>query len=185
MTTPAPPEPESPHATQAWYLVHTKPRLEQVALANLERQGYECYLPTLRVERVVRRRATMAVEPLFARYLFIRLDSGGQGKSWLPIRSTLGVHQLVRFGPRPAKVADDLVDLLRQREQTLPVKGLFQSGQTVVIAAGPFAGLQAVYQSSDPQHRALILLELLGKAVTMTVDNGQLRAATGSTTWLE
>ena len=28
-----------------WYLIHTKPRQESVALENLERQGYQCYLP--------------------------------------------------------------------------------------------------------------------------------------------
>ena len=31
--------------TTAWYLIHTKPRQEHIALTNLERQGYTCYLP--------------------------------------------------------------------------------------------------------------------------------------------
>ena len=35
-----------------WYLVHTKPRQEGLALENLERQGYECYLPTLPSEKL-------------------------------------------------------------------------------------------------------------------------------------
>jgi hypothetical protein len=55
---PAPSPPSAPPTltvitspTTAWYLVHTKPRQEDVALANLERQGYECYLPQLRIER--------------------------------------------------------------------------------------------------------------------------------------
>ncbi|MBK8524690.1 MAG: hypothetical protein IPL58_11685 [Betaproteobacteria bacterium] len=29
-----------------WYLVHTKLGQERCALENLERQGYQCYLPT-------------------------------------------------------------------------------------------------------------------------------------------
>ncbi len=37
--------------TTAWYLIHTKPRQEHIALTNLERQGYTCYLPLLRVEK--------------------------------------------------------------------------------------------------------------------------------------
>jgi hypothetical protein len=96
--------------TTAWYLVHTKPRQEEVALANLERQGYECYLPQMRIERIRRRKAEVATEPMFPRYLFIRLDSSDQGKSRSPIRSTLGVSQLVHFGARAAKVDDALVD---------------------------------------------------------------------------
>ena len=108
-------------ATIAWHLVHTKPRQEQVALVNLQRQGYECYLPQLRVEKRSRSKVQAVTEPLFPRYLFIRLDSSDQGKSWAPVRSTLGVARLVRFGDRPAVVQDDLVALLRQREAAEPV----------------------------------------------------------------
>ena len=54
-----------------WYLVHTKPRQEVVALLNLERQGYECYLPLIRVERVRRHFAQIVTEAMFPRYRFI------------------------------------------------------------------------------------------------------------------
>ena len=164
-------------STLSWYLVHAKPRQEEVALANLQRQGYECYLPQMRIERVRRRKAEVATEPMFPRYLFIRLDSSDQGKSWSPIRSTLGVSQLVQFGARAAKVDDTLVDLLRQREQTLPTEAMFHSGDSVVIADGPFAGIDAIYQTVDAERRAFILLEILAKPVSMQIDTGRLRKA--------
>jgi transcriptional antiterminator RfaH len=163
--------------TNAWYLVHTKPRQEDVALANLQRQGYACYLPQMRIERIRRRKVEIATEPMFPRYLFIRLDSSDQGKSWSPIRSTLGVSQLVHFGARAAKVADSLVDLLRQRERTLPTEAMFHSGDSVVIADGPFAGIEAIYQTADAERRAFILLEILAKPVSMHIDAGRLRKA--------
>lgn len=163
--------------TTAWYLVHTKPRQEDVALANLERQGYECYLPQMRIERVRRRKAEIATEPMFPRYLFIRLDSSDQGKSWSPIRSTLGVSQLVHFGAQAAKVDDTLVDLLRQRERALPTEAMFHHGDSVVIADGPFAGIEAIYQTADAECRAFILLEILAKPVSMHIDAGRLRKA--------
>lgn len=163
--------------TTAWYLVHTKPRQEDLALANLERQGYQCYLPQMRIERVRRRKVEIATEPMFPRYLFIRLDSSDQGKSWSPIRSTLGVSQLVHFGARAAKVDDTLVDLLRQRERSLPTEAMFQSGDSVVITDGPFAGLEAIYQTADADRRAFILLEILSKPVPMQIDSGRLRKA--------
>ncbi len=164
-------------STLNWYLVHTKPRQEDVALANLERQGYECYLPQMRIERVRRRKAEVATEPIFPRYLFIRLDSSDQGKSWSPIRSTLGVSQLVHFGARAAKVDDSLVDLLRQRERALPTEPMFHNGDSVVIADGPFAGIEAIYQTADAERRAFILLEILAKPVSMHIDAGRLRKA--------
>ena len=178
------PSPNTPPAftvitspTMAWYLVHTKPRQEDIALANLERQGYECYLPQMSIERVRRRKAEVATEPMFPRYLFVRLDSSDQGKSWSPIRSTLGVSQLVHFGARAAKVDDTLVDLLHQRERTLPTEAMFQTGDAVVIADGPFAGIEAIYQTADAERRAFILLEILAKPVSMQIDTGRLRKA--------
>lgn len=164
-------------STLSWYLVHTKPRQEDIALANLERQGYECYLPQMRIERIRRRKAEVATEPMFPRYLFIRLDSSDQGKSWSPIRSTLGVSQLVHFGARAAKVDDTLVDLLRQRERGLPTEAMFHSGDSVVITDGPFAGIEAIYQTADAERRAFILLEILAKPVSMQIDTGRLRKA--------
>lgn len=164
-------------STVSWYLVHTKPRQEDIALANLQRQGYECYLPQMRIERVRRRRAEVATEPMFPRYLFVRLDSSDQGKSWSPIRSTLGVSQLVHFGARAAKVDDTLVDLLRQRERAIPTEAMFHSGDSVVITDGPFAGIEAIYQSADAERRAFILLEILAKPVSMHIDAGRLRKA--------
>ncbi len=164
-------------STLSWYLVHTKPRQEDIALANLERQGYECYLPQIRIERIRRRKVGVATEPMFPRYLFIRLDSSDQGKSWSPIRSTLGVSQLVHFGARAARVDDTLVDLLRQRERALPTEAMFHSGDSVVIADGPFAGIEAIYQTADAERRAFILLEILAKPVSMHIDTGRLRKA--------
>jgi transcriptional antiterminator RfaH len=164
-------------STESWYLVHTKLRQEDVALANLQRQGYACYLPQMRIERIRRRKAEVATEPMFPRYLFIRLDSSDQGKSWSPIRSTLGVSQLVHFGARAAKVDDALVDLLRQREQAMPLDAMFHSGDSVIITDGPFAGIEAIYQMADADRRAFILLEILSKPVSMQIDTGRLRKA--------
>ena len=163
--------------TTAWYLVHTKPRQEEVALANLQRQGYACYLPQMRIERIRRRKAEVTTEPMFPRYLFIQLDSSDQGKSWSPIRSTLGVSQLVHFGARAAKVDDALVELLRQREQAMPLDAMFHSGDSVVVTDGPFVGIEAIYQTADADRRAFILLEILSKPVSMQIDAGRLRKA--------
>lgn len=168
-------EPDSHHSTESWYLVHTKPRQEDLALVNLERQGYMCYLPQIRIERVRRRRAAVVTEPMFPRYLFVRLDSSDQGKSWSPIRSTLGVSRLVRFGTRAATIDDVLIDWLRLREQAMPTQALFQSGDSVIITDGPFAGIEAIYQTEDAEQRALILLEILSKPVSMQIDAGRLR----------
>ena len=44
----------NPSTGTSWYLIHTKPRQELIALENLSRQDYECYMPTLAVEKLVK-----------------------------------------------------------------------------------------------------------------------------------
>lgn len=170
---------DSSPITLAWYLVHTKPRQEHIALTNLERQGYICYLPLMRIEKIRRRKAEVVCEPMFARYLFVYLDTSDNGPSWAPIHSTLGVSQLVRFGARPAKVDAQLVELLRSREQAQPTKQLFSPGDAVVITEGPFAGLEAAYQMTDAEQRAMVLLHILSKPVPVKIDAASLRKVGG------
>lgn len=161
--------------TLGWYLVHTKPRLEEVALTHLERQAFECYLPRMWVEKIRRGKASMANEPMFARYLFVRLDTSVHGQSWAPIRSTQGVSRLVRFGMLPAKVDAKLVDLLHSREQSLPAERLFTPGEQVQVTQGPFAGIEAIYQTTDAEHRSMILIAILSKTVSLKIDTAALR----------
>ena len=163
-----------------WYLIHTKPRQEQRALLNLERQGYVCYLPTIAVERLRGGAVTVLQEPLFSRYLFIELSSSQSGQSWAPIRSTQGVSRLVTFGSEPARVDAQLIDALRARSAQLqeqPAR-LFKAGDAVQVIDGPFAGLQAIYQMTDGERRAMVLIELLGKARPLRVAPSSLRKLT-------
>jgi transcriptional antiterminator RfaH len=162
-----------------WYLVHTKPRQELVAVRNLEVQGYVVYLPTLPCERLRQGLLTVVGEPLFPRYLFIHLDQGNSAKSWAPIRSTKGVSRLVSFGIEPARVHDSLIELLRAREssvQTEPER-LFKTGERVRLTEAPFAGIEGVYQMPDGESRVMVLIEILSKPVALRVKPAGLRKA--------
>jgi transcriptional antiterminator RfaH len=154
-----------------WYLIHTKPRQEKYALENLHRQGYQCYLPTLPSEKLCQGKLKVSDEPLFPRYLFIRLDQGGSTKSWAPIRSTKGVSRLVSFGIDPAKVDDGLIELLRMQEasaQSEPER-LFKPGERVCLTEMPFAGIEGIYQEADGERRIMVLIEILSKQVAVPV----------------
>ena len=160
----------------SWYLVLTKPRQERRALDNLFNQGYECWLPQLRVEKVRQRKLTVVDEPLFPRYLFIRLPPG---VNWSPVRSTLGVTTIVRFGGLPARVPPAVLEMLRAEEaarRETQVQPKFQRGQVVQILTGPFSGLHAVFDMSDGEARAMVLIELLSKQTQLPVPVAALRA---------
>lgn len=161
----------------SWYLVHTKARQEATALINLERQNYRCYMPMLHLEKIRRGKSVIVEEPMFPSYVFVQLDNSGNGQSWTPIRSTLGVRELVRFGGKSPKVDPDLIVALLEREhmQQAHPQALFAAGNKVVVMQGAFAGMEAIYQTADAERRSMILLNMLNKPVQMRIEPSLLR----------
>jgi transcriptional antiterminator RfaH len=146
-------------ASVAWYVIQTKPRQEFRAEENLRNQGFCCVLPTIFAEKIHRGRRVIATEPLFARYLFVQL--GCDTRNWGAIRNTRGVSRLVAFGGIPAKLPPGWID--NSQPQTTAPKRLFEAGQHVVVMQGAFSGLEGIYEMSDGEARAIVLLELLSK----------------------
>ncbi len=156
-----------------WYLIHAKPSSEPVAQANLERQGYEVYLP--RALQTIRRagRWHERIVPLFPRYLFLRLNEGRQALA--PVRSTVGVAGVVRFGCDYTVVPDRIVRDLRLREDAvsglhvLHAGPLLVPGSIVRIASGPFDGLDGVFERQAGADRVVVLLRVLGQNASVCV----------------
>lgn len=163
-----------------WYVVYTKPRQEVVAEENLERQRYEVYLPRIAQPRRRQGQWRQHIEPLFPRYLFVRLGLGCDHTS--PIRYTTGVSNLVRFADELAVVDDQIVESLRRRADYatgfhFPKDPVFTQGDRVVMDDGPFAGVEAIFQAETDSERVVILLNLLGRKNYISVDGGRLRRA--------
>ena len=117
-----------------WLLAYTKPRQETLADENLRRQGFEVICPQLRVQKLRRRKWIWVEEPLFPRYLFV---GAADQQSWAPVRSTVGVADLVRFGGQVAEVPEDLVATLGQASlEPRQNRPLFEQGQKVRIVTG-------------------------------------------------
>lgn len=168
---------ETNNTETSWYVIHTKPRQEARALLNLEKQGYTCFLPIMPVEKLLRGKLLVTEEPLFSRYLFIHLDSSRYGQNWGLIRSTYGVSSLVTFGNNPAKVDETFIlqlQAVQQAKNQTPTQ-YFNAGERVQINEGPFKGLEAIYQMTDGTHRAMILIELLGKMTKLKIAPENLR----------
>ncbi|BBE10945.1 transcription/translation regulatory transformer protein RfaH [Halorhodospira halochloris] len=163
------------NGSDAWYLIYSKPRQEDKAWWNLDSQGFRCYLPYVRVRRLYRRRYQSCVEPMFPRYLFIRLAAGIE--DWSPIRSTQGVSGLVRFGTWPARVPDDLVDAIRERTEQgyldLSPEPL-RRGDKVKVLDGPFASYEGVFHAERGEERAIILLDVANQHTQLTISQHSL-----------
>ena len=158
-----------------WYLVYTKPKQEKLAVQNLERQGFECYLPMIRVRKRSKNGARMIIEPLFPRYVFLRQDA--ELKSWAPIRSTVGVNKLVIFGDKPAVIGADLVNLIRSEEEDGCIQSQdyqFTRGQRVRVIGGLMNDYEAIFVSQNSEERVIIMLDIVGRNTRLNISVDQL-----------
>jgi transcriptional antiterminator RfaH len=149
-----------------WHLVFTKASGENTAKLNLERQGYQVYLPRM-CRKVLKRGAWReTISALFPRYLFVQLNAAMQ--SLAPIRSTLGVTQVVRFGseylPVPPAIIADLINREDQRGlHRLSFGSVFKPGAAVRVISGVLGGMEGIFEREDANDRVTILLSLLGR----------------------
>ncbi len=156
---------------KAWYLIYAKPSQEIVAQQQLERQGYTTYLPMIMNAKRRNGRRRYVEEPFFPRYLFIHLDQTND--NWSPIRSTMGVSSIVRFGMQPVSVSDEVIEFIKQRENPdglHEVQDELSQGDNVRVLDGPMMGLEGVFVAKTSEQRVMLLLDLMGKTTRVQID---------------
>lgn len=161
------------HTSRAnWFAVYSKPRQEQIAQENLQRQGFRCFLPMALNPYQRCSKQTPRIEPLFPRYLFINVIADQQSLG--SVRSTVGVCKLVRFGMQLIQVPDLIINTIKNRCD--PDTGLVQLkpaavqvGDKVKVFDGPFAGIEGIFSQHKGQDRALLLMSMLGTETTVEV----------------
>ena len=170
-----PPEQESGH----WYVVRTKVNAENKAVLHLRNQGFTVYLP--RYGKTVRhaRQVTKVQRPLFPGYLFVFL--GTDTPSWHSIRSTVGVIGLIQFGAAPEPVPTAVLDLLRDREDENGMVRLLPKnlsrGTRVRLIDGCFADYTALLEDISDEHRAILLIDFMGREIRVQAPLQQLALA--------
>ena len=141
-----------------WAVVQTETQREHVVRLLLMRASFETYLPRIKVRN--------RIMPLFPSYLFVCLAH----RPWYPVMWTPHVTRLLMSGDRPAQLPEDIVMVIRKREQNgfvkLPNRSLRpKKGQKVRIIRGSFEGQIALYEGMSGKDRERVLLELLGQTV--------------------
>ena len=161
-----------------WFAVQTKPKQEEKALINLEAQGYVTYLPKIEIRKRRKDGWQQVVEPLFPNYLF--LYAAPDQTNLAPVSSTFGVAKLVRFGQLLRPVPEEVIVFLKQQESVsgnvVEVIRPFNYGDKVEILEGPFAGLQAIFQTESSEERIILLLNLMGRRTPVTLHKDEIIA---------
>ncbi len=163
-----------------WYVAQTQANAENKAVAHLARQGFATYLPRYLKRRRHARRVDVVAAPLFPRYLFVEINMAVQ--RWRSIYSTVGITRLVCNGEHPAPVPEQVVDVLKSRENTsgfiqLDHRPKFKTGDKIRILEGAFYDCLGIYDGMPDRDRVGILLDLLGRKVRVVLDAEVIAAA--------
>lgn len=164
-----------------WFLVKTKPKQEPRAVANLQNQGVDVFLPQIDVERIQRGQRVTKREPMFPGYIFIKLPDFES--MFHKVKYTFGVKGFVQFGNNFPGIPDSLVDNLKQltsgqdSSKRIKAQNTPDVGDNVEITTGPFTGLMAKIIKLDGESRCIVLLDFLHKQVEATFTYEELRRA--------
>ena len=148
-----------------WFAVNIRPNCERKAVFNLERQGFQTFLPVqLKTVRHARQYRTVC-RPLFNGYLFVALDLTRD--RWRSVNGTHGVVTLVMNGGEPSSIPAGIVEGLIAIADRGVVRFDHELilGQKVKILTGPFADFIGTLERLDDQGRVKVLLDMMGGQV--------------------
>lgn len=165
-----------------WFVARTQSNRERWAAENVLRQGYVPYLPMLletgHTKQGGRRVKVARSRPLFPSYLFVQTE--GQ---WRFLTGTFGISNVVMVtNDRPAMVTDREINRIKGTE----VDGMvclpkdpdqFVPEQPVRLTAGAFSGHKGLFQGYSDAERVRVLLDFLGRKISLLVPETQLEAA--------
>jgi len=162
--------------SKEWFILQFKSNSHHLAAKNLNRQGFETFLP---LHETTSRRLSRFIntsKPLFPGYMFIRFDKAES--EWHKINSTYGVSRLITFNSHlksiPTKFVDSLMKRYNLSGKLLPIKKL-KEGDQVAISKGPFANFIATVERYEADQRIWILMDLMGRKTKIITPSDALK----------
>ena len=161
-----------------WYVVQTKPADEHRAGANLLNQEIETFLPLHETYQFTQGKMARRIKPLFASYLFARLDLQ---LHFYKVKYTRGVNKILGNGDGPIPVSEKVVETIRERigkDNIITLDEEWKEGDLVQVTSGPFKELTGVFQKKmSDQGRVRVLLSLIGVDVPVQISKWQIKKA--------
>jgi transcription antitermination factor NusG len=140
-----------------------------VTATHLEDRGYETFVPLYKMRRRWSDRVKELELPLFAGYLFCRLDPANR----LGALTSPGVVRIVGVGKSPVPVDDQEIASVR----SIVESGLqaephvyLHVGEQVRITYGPLRGLSGILLEKPGQQRLVVGVTLLRRSVAVSIE---------------
>lgn len=156
---------------EAWYAVHTRSRHERKVAAELNRRGFEIYLPEYPSWSRRRDRRQRITRVLFPGYLFVHTPLCPARR--LDIIQAPSVVAIVGVAKRPVPIPDEEVESIRRllgaASDAEPRSGLAR-GQLVQVLDGPLRGVIGRVEQAERGRRIVVSVELLGRSVAANLE---------------
>jgi transcriptional antiterminator RfaH len=156
----------------AWYCLRAKAKREHLAAAHLRAlAGVTVFCPRVRFKRVTCQGTVWVTEAMFPTYLFAHFELSTMLRQ---VAYAQDVRGIVRFADEYPTIDEEVLAQLREHVGVQELKELAYApseGDNVTIAAGAFAGLEAVITQVLPaKERVKILMEFLGRKIEAEVE---------------
>lgn len=154
-----------------WYAVYTLPRSEKKLANQLSKRGMNHYLPLIPVKRQWSDRIKTVQMPVFASYVFVKIDIHSERIRVLEIP---GAHHFVSHLGSPHSIPNEDIDFVMELIRDFPDKiriekeKSMQPGKKVLITSGAFKGKMA--QVIRKGNKASIKVSLSGIDTSIFMD---------------
>ena len=162
--------------SKEWFILQFKANSHHQAAKNLNRQGFETFLPLHNTTSRKLSRFINSSKPLFPGYMFVRFNKADS--NWHKINNTYGVSRLITFNSILKSIPTTFVDSLMKRYdlsgKLLPIQKL-KKGDKVKVLTGPFANFIATVEKYEADQRIWILMDLMGRKAKIITPSDALK----------
>ncbi len=153
----------------SWYPVYTNPRAEKKAAFALEQKKIQVYLPLHKQLRKWSDRKKWVEMPLISSYLFVQIPVTQQSE----VLMCKGISRFIYFSGKIATIPErhilQLKLLLANASDLEVVENEFETGQQVIVKAGPLQGLKGELVSWHSAHKLLIRIDYITQSILVQV----------------
>jgi transcriptional antiterminator RfaH len=156
-----------------WFIAQIKSNSYRSATQNLERQGFETFLPKMEITQRQENKFLVKNVYVFPGYMFVCFNP--HIITWTKINSTYGVSKILTFTNKPAEISSDLILELKNRYELININSMqkekLQKGDSIKFISGPFTDLITKIENVDEKNRIWILLEAMGRNQRIKLQN--------------
>lgn len=168
-----------------WFVIHTQTGVEEKAKAGLENRMIttnlqefveEIVVPTEQVSEVRGGKKRIVSRKFFPGYILVKMEMTKE--SWYLVKSTPGITGFIGPGRRPTPISEEEVDSIIKRTEAAEIhpspKVIFEAGEAVRIAEGPFANFSGQVTEVFPERGKLkVSVPIFGRSTLIELEYWQ------------